>query len=137
MPRKGANPEPSLINTPTQTNTSTIPDSSFLRKHQRSTLPTPAEVRAINKESGNIRGTIFNRPPPVKFQSLGLIVKYGADVTITEARSQHMVHRQLKDIVPVPEVFGWVEDGDQVFIYMSLIKGEILEQRWGVLNEEE
>ena len=48
-----------------------------------------------------------------------------------------MVHRQLKDIVPVPEVFGWVEDGDQVFIYMSLIKGEILEQRWGVLNEEE
>lgn len=48
-----------------------------------------------------------------------------------------MVHRQLKDIVPVPEVLGWAEDGDQVFIYMSLIEGETLEQRWGVLNEEE
>lgn len=28
-------------------------------------------------------------------------------------------------------------DGDQVFIYMSLIQGTTLEQRWGALNEEE
>ncbi|KAL4869826.1 kinase-like domain-containing protein [Aspergillus spectabilis] len=48
-----------------------------------------------------------------------------------------MVYKQLKGKVPVPEVFGWTEDGGQVFIYMSLIGGEPLEQRWGALNDEE
>jgi hypothetical protein len=115
----------------------TISDSSFFREHQASTLPTPAEVRAINEESGNIRGTSFNRRPPVKFPSLGLIVKYGADTTVTEAETQNMVYKQLKGKVPVPEVFGWTEDSGQVFIYMSLIEGELLEQRWGDLNDEE
>ncbi|CAI7638212.1 unnamed protein product [Penicillium bialowiezense] len=115
----------------------TISDSSFFREHRAPTLPTPAEVRAINEESDNLRGTYFNRPPPVKFLSLGLIVKYGADVTVTEAETQTMVYKQLKGKVPVPEVFGWTEDGRQVFIYMSLIGGETLEQRWGALSHEE
>ena len=117
--------------------TSTIYDSSFFREHRASTLPIPAEVRAINEESGNIRATRFNRPPPVKFPSLGLIVKYGADTTVAEAETQNMVYKQLKGKVPVPEVFGWTEDGGQVFIYMFLIGGEPLEQRWGALNDEE
>lgn len=117
--------------------TMTISDSSFFREHRAPTLPTPAEVRAINEESDNLRGTYFNRPPPVKFPSLGLIVKYGADVTVTEAETQTMVYKQLKGKVPVPEVFGWTEDGRQVFIYMSLIGGETLEQRWGALSHEE
>ncbi|KAI9043375.1 uncharacterized protein KD926_003905 [Aspergillus affinis] len=117
--------------------TRTISDSSFFREHQASMLPTPAEVRAINEGSGDIRGTSFNRPPPVKFPSLGLIVKYGADTTVTEAETQNMLYKQLKGKVPVPEVFGWTEDGGQVFIYMFLIGGETMEQRWGALNEEE
>ena len=100
-------------------------------------LPTPAEVRGINENSDSIRGTRFNRPPPVKFPSLGLIVKYGADTTVTEAETQNMVCKQLKGKVPVPEVFGWTKDGGQVFIYISLIAGEPLEQRWGALNDEE
>lgn len=100
-------------------------------------LPTPAQARAINEESGNIRGARFNRPPPVQFLSLGLIVKYGADTTVTEAETQNMVYKLLKDKVPVPEVFGWTEDGGQVFIYMSLIVGEPLEQIWAALNGEE
>jgi aminoglycoside phosphotransferase len=121
----------------THNETSTISDSSFFREHRASTLPNPVEVRAINEGSGNIRGTRFNRPPSVKFPSLGLIVKYGADTTITEAETQHMVYKQLKGKVPVPEVFGWTTNGGQVFIYMSLIRGEPLEQRWGALNDEE
>jgi hypothetical protein len=117
--------------------TRTICDSRLFSEHQASTLPTPAEVRAINEESGNIRGTRFNRAPPVKFPSLGLIVKYGADTTVTEAKTQNMVYRQLNGKVPVPEVFGWTEDDGQVFIYMALIRGETLEQRWSALNNEE
>ncbi|KAJ5928402.1 hypothetical protein N7466_007358 [Penicillium verhagenii] len=119
------------------TTTRIISDSSFFREHRASALPTPAEVRLINKESGNFRGTMFNRPPPVKFPSLGLIVKYGADATVTEAETQIMVYNRLKGKVPVPEVYGWTKDGRQVFIYMSLIKGETLEQRWGALNNDE
>jgi len=115
----------------------TLYDSSFFREHRASTLPTPAELRAINQDSGDFRGKSFNRPTPVKFPSIGLIVKYGADVTVTEAETQHMVYKQLKGKVPVPEVFGWTEDGGQVFIYMSLIEGETLEQRWVALNEGE
>ncbi|KXG48816.1 uncharacterized protein PGRI_026860 [Penicillium griseofulvum] len=53
-------------------NTRTISDSSFFREHRAYALPTPAEVRAINEESVNITGRRFNRPPPVKFPSLGL-----------------------------------------------------------------
>ncbi|KAJ5977579.1 hypothetical protein N7501_000921 [Penicillium viridicatum] len=117
--------------------TTTISDSSFFREHRASTLPTPAEVRAINEESGNIRGTSFNRPPPVELPSLGLIIKYGADTTVTEAKTQKMIYNQLKGKVPVPEVFGWTEDGGQVFIYMSLIAGEPLEERWGALKDDE
>lgn len=115
--------------------TRTIYDSSFFREHRA--FPTPAEVRAINEKSGNVRGTRFNRPPPVKFLSLGLIVKYGADTTITEAETQYMVYKQLKGKVPIPEVFGWTKDSGQVFIYMSLIRGKTLEQRWSTLNEKE
>ncbi|OQD71271.1 hypothetical protein PENPOL_c001G03919 [Penicillium polonicum] len=125
------------VRDPSYNTTRTISDCSFFREHRASTLPTPAEVRAINEESGNIRGTSFNRPPPVEFPSLGLIIKYGADTTVTEAETQNMVYNQLKGKVPVPEVFGWTEDGGQVFIYMSLIAGEPLEERWGALNDNE
>ncbi|KAI1932686.1 hypothetical protein LOZ66_006812 [Ophidiomyces ophidiicola] len=64
------------------------------------------------------------------FYSLGLVVKYGADVTIVEAQTQKMVYEKLQGQVPVPEVFGWIEDGGQRFIYMSLVEGETLQVRW-------
>ncbi|KAK1772723.1 hypothetical protein QBC33DRAFT_522312 [Phialemonium atrogriseum] len=51
--------------------------------------------------------------------SLGLVVKYGANVTATETQTQMMVLRRLQGTVPVPEVFGYTEDGGQRFVYMS------------------
>jgi len=114
-----------------------FPESSIFKERRAHDLPTPATIRALNKESGNIRATEYNRPPPVIIPSLGLAVKYGADVTITEATTQMMVREQLQGQVPVPEVFGWTEDGGQTFIYMSLIEGETLQQRWGDMNKDE
>lgn len=69
--------------------------------------------------------------------SLGLLVKYGADVTISETRTQILLRDHLQDQVPIPEVFGWAEDTGQRFIYMSLIEGETLQERWGTMNEVE
>lgn len=113
----------------------TFPESSFFREKRASTLPTPAEIRAINK--AYLDATDFYCPTPVMIPSLGLVVKYGADVTILEALTQVKVREELQGQVPVPEVFGWTEDGDQGFIYMSLIQGETLERRWIGMNENE
>lgn len=68
----------------------------------------------------------FNRPPPVRFPSLGLFVKYGADPTTTEAQVQMMLHKTLQVRLPVPEVFGRAQDRGQNFIYMALLEGQAL-----------
>lgn len=69
------------------------------------------------------------------FSRLQLVVKYGADVTVVEAQTQVAVHKQLQGHVPILKVFGWTEVGDQTFIYMSLIEGKTLEERWSHLNK--
>ncbi|KAI1905945.1 hypothetical protein LOZ12_006396 [Ophidiomyces ophidiicola] len=115
----------------------TFPNSSFFKEKRAPTLPTPADIRAINQKSDNVLATNFNRPQPLRIPSLGLFVKYGADVTIVEAQTQIMVREKLQGRVPVPEVFGWAEDGGQRFIYMSLIEGETLQERWRDMNDHE
>ncbi|KAF3008028.1 hypothetical protein E8E14_003892 [Neopestalotiopsis sp. 37M] len=112
-----------------------LPESSFFRENRAPALPEPEEVRALNRLSGNDGSTSFDRPPPVFIPSLGLVVKYGHNVTIAEAQTQVMVYERLSGRVPVPEVFGWTEDGDQRFIYMSLIEGDQLNRRWPNLSE--
>ncbi|KAM5359971.1 hypothetical protein ACJZ2D_014065 [Fusarium nematophilum] len=114
-----------------------FPQSSFFKDGRAPTLPSPAEVRALNEASGHYRATSFRRPPPVTIASLGLVVKYGADVTIAEAETQVMMRQQLQDSVPTPEVFGWTEDEGQRFIYMALVEGETLQSRFGSMNESE
>lgn len=56
----------------------TLPNSSFFRERRAPTLPSPAKIRAISQQFGHkVR---FNRPLPVKIPSIGLFIKYGADV---------------------------------------------------------
>ncbi|GIK04904.1 hypothetical protein Aspvir_009002 [Aspergillus viridinutans] len=114
-----------------------FPESSFFKERRADALPSPADVRAINEGSGDPSATSFNCPPPAMIPSLGLVVKYGADITIAEAQTQIMLREQLQNRVPVPEVFGWAEDAGQTFIYMSFVEGETLMERWGDLNEDE
>lgn len=115
----------------------TYPKSSFFQEQRPSALPSPAEVRTLNKASGHYRATEFDSPCPVIIPSLGLLVKYGGSVTKTEAETQVLMRDLLKDQVPIPEVFGWAEDGRQGFIYMSLVKGDTLQSRFGSMNESE
>ncbi|OKL59617.1 hypothetical protein UA08_05445 [Talaromyces atroroseus] len=117
------------------TDHSDLPESSFFKERRAPALPTPAEIRAVGKKLGDSRATDFDRPSPVMFPSLGMIVKYGANVTVVEAQTQMVVYKHLKGQVPVPEVFEWTED--QRFIYMPLIEGETLQERWSGMDEDE
>ena len=106
-------------------------DSSFFQSKEHSQrLPTPAEVRAL---SG---GENF-QPPPVIIEHLNLLVKFGPCVTVAEAQCLWLIRRILGDKVPVPEVYGWRVDGLEVFIYMQLVRGVTLKDRWEHLSAAE
>jgi hypothetical protein len=105
-------------------------DSSFFQFHgPNQRLPAPEEVRAL---SGT--GLMNPRPLPVRFESLGLIVKFGSHVTIYEAQCLRIIKRVFNDEIPVPEVYGWRVHNDQVFIYMQLIQGQALIDQWDSLS---
>ncbi|EGC45613.1 phosphotransferase enzyme family protein [Histoplasma capsulatum var. duboisii H88] len=83
-------------------------DSSFFAsKLGQKHLPTPTEVAVCSPDFRT-----NPRPKPVKFEHLGLIVKFGPCVVVEEAICLRMLRRTLPEKVPVPEVYGWrVEEG--------------------------
>ena len=111
-------------------------DASFF-KRTNAQLPTPAKVRldAAQKKDGSRRSQ--SRPPPVFYQDLNLLVKYGSEITLAEGQCLWFIRRYLSRDVPVPEIYGWRRDGDQTFLYMELIQGDTLEYRWDSLHENE
>lgn len=87
--------------------------SSYFKTHGlKRPLPTPDEVRALCPESHSVS------PPPVRFEELGLIVKFGPWVLIDEAQCIWALKKSVQDEVPVPELYGWRLDAGQVFLYM-------------------
>jgi len=104
-------------------------DSSFFVREDPQ-LPTPTEVRQA--AGTNYRG---GRPPPVIFQSLNLLVKYGSAITIAEGQCLWAI-RRLAPAVPVPEVYGWRRDKCETFIYMQMVEGITLEECWPDLTVE-
>ena len=105
-------------------------DSSFFKVHGPSgSLPTPAQVRALLKPGSN-----KTQPPPVKFEELNLLVKFGPHVYVNEAQCLRMIRNTFGKRIPVPEVYGWRTDNRQVFIYMQLIRGHTLRERWDDLS---
>lgn len=103
----------------------------FSENGPNSSLPSPATVRATQKARH------LSRSMTVRFEDLKLVVKYGREITIAEALCLWAIRRLLPDQVPVPEVYGWCEDGGEFFIYMELIQGETLENKWKSLSKPE
>jgi hypothetical protein len=113
-------------------------ESSFFKKPNAPlSLPTPTEVREVASHSENPRAKLVTRPPPVTFPNLGLLVKYGTEVTLAEGQCLLFIRNTLSEVVPVPEVYGWCKDDDQVFIYMELVDGMTLEKSWDTMTEGE
>lgn len=103
-------------------------DSSFFRdRNPNQRLPTPAEVRALSVGDKL-------KPPPVIFEHLDLLVKFGPRVTVAEGQCLWIIKRILRDVVPVPEVYGWKVDGSEVFVYMQYSRGQRLKDRWESLS---
>ncbi|KAF5020383.1 hypothetical protein F66182_7591 [Fusarium sp. NRRL 66182] len=121
----------------TSVRTKIFPQSSFFQERRAPALPSPAEIRALNEASDHTRAACFDHPPPVLIPSLGLAVKYGTSVTIAEVETQMLMSEKLRGRVPVPEVFGWADDGGQQFLYMSLVEGDTLQSRFSTMNESE
>lgn len=114
-----------------------FPGTAFTNAHSNIFLPSPADARRRNEATGHPNANDKNGPPPVRIPELGLIVKYGTQVTRAEVEAQRYVYQQLKGRVPVPEVMGWAEDTGQGFIYMALVDAPTLAARWTRLTEPE
>lgn len=114
----------------TQTEMDFLDSSFFASEPVRKSLPTPSEVIARSKDFKSTP-----RPTPVKFESLNLLVKFGPHVVVNEALCLNFIHKALFEKVPVPEVYGWKVEGGCVFIYMELIRGESLHNRWDSLSD--
>ncbi|EPS29835.1 hypothetical protein PDE_04785 [Penicillium oxalicum 114-2] len=105
-------------------------DSSFFKEAGKR-LPTPSQVKALSKDAHT-----SPRPKPVIFKDSEVFVKFGPYVTIAEAQCLWMIKRAFGEEVPVPEIFGWrVDEENHVFLYMELIQGRTLLDRWNELTD--
>ena len=95
-------------------------DSSFVKTAGRK-LPCPQKLGA-SREGITI------------ISEMQLVIKFGPRVTIDEAVTMWVVRKYLGHQVPVPELFGWRVYQDTVFIYMELISGVTLEERWSDMD---
>lgn len=108
-------------------------NSGFFIRNHCTELPSPDQVRArCRTEGGNDRSA---RPPPARFPRLGLLVKFGPLVSISEGQCLFWLHRQ--GAIPVPEIYGWKTQDSDVYLYMELICGITLEERWRWLSSFE
>ncbi|KAJ4299768.1 hypothetical protein N0V90_005014 [Kalmusia sp. IMI 367209] len=106
-------------------------DSTWFKTHGRTRqFPTPEHVQSFNPHQLS---------HPVRFEDLGLIVKFGPNISISEAINLWVVRQVFQNLVPVPEIYGWrvlEREGKapEVFIYMQLVQGSTLEERWPTLS---
>ncbi len=64
-------------------------------------------------------------------------MKFGLEASIAEGQCLYTIRRVLGPYVPVPEVYAWCKEGKETFIFMELIDGLSLEDRWADLSTEE
>ncbi|KAH7885044.1 kinase-like domain-containing protein [Phlebopus sp. FC_14] len=110
-------------------------DSSFFQRPSAS-LPTPSDVRAASGQTVSLSRPELG-PFNAVFRDLNLFVKFGGTTVLSEAKTLWAIRRIFGDQVPVPEVYGWCQDNGQVFIYMELVDGLTLKERWPSLSQED
>jgi hypothetical protein len=124
-------------NLPKSDNVTFTGSSFFKERGAKAQLPTPAMVRAEAAKSKDLPGHWARKRWAVPFFSMKLVVKYGPLLSIAEGQCLWAIRRSLDQQVPVPEVYGWRRDGQEVFIYMQLAEGQPLEDAWETLAESD
>ncbi|OJD16947.1 hypothetical protein AJ78_02929 [Emergomyces pasteurianus Ep9510] len=120
--------------------------SSFFKKWPQ--LPSPEAVRAQARAQYQAGSAPDQRktfgptgpqwsPPPASFESMGLFVKWGANIMIAEGQTLYAIRHLLKESVPVPELYGWRTNGGEIFLSMELVRGQTLEKVWDSLSPDE
>jgi aminoglycoside phosphotransferase len=71
------------------------------------------------------------------FPELNVFVKCGRKVSTAKAICLWAVKRHLQGQVPVPDVYGWRVDGQDVFLFMELVPSVILQERWDQLSYQD
>jgi hypothetical protein len=64
------------------------------------------------------------------FPGMHLVVKFGPKVTVEEAVTMWAIRKLFGHQIPVPELFGWQLFQYEIFIYMELIQGVTVGNRW-------
>lgn len=109
--------------------------SAFFTRNKNTPLPAPSEVLSQAASGSVAVDTVHgSQGQPAIFHELALIVKYGQAprVTIAEGQCLWALRRYLPQ-VPVPEIYGWITEGEHVFLYMELIDGSGLDCQWDQL----
>lgn len=123
-----------------------VEESSFFRKWDRLPSPTEVQARAKTQQAAGVypdprridsMAAPYVRPPPAVFEEMGLFVKWGSSVQLSEAQCLYAVRQFLKGDVPVPEVYGWRTDEDEKYIYMEYVNGISLEQAWSIMGHDD
>lgn len=111
--------------------------SFFLRNGQNAAFPTFSEIFATSATQAPSFQRCKHRPP-VRFEELGLLVKFGSEpvVSIAEGQCLWALQHALPS-VPVPEIYGWARDGDLTYLFMELVSGITLENIWSALSRPE
>lgn len=80
------------------------------------------------------RTSVPNGIPPRNASGDGLprLALPSPHVVVEEALCLNMIRDTSR--VPIPEVYGWRVEEDCVFIYMQLVRGESLHDRWDSLS---
>ena len=68
------------------------------------------------------------------FREKNLWVKWGSRTRLSEGQSIYIVRTFLADQFPLPELYGWRTDGDDVFLYCEWLRGQTLEQAWDTME---
>lgn len=111
-------------------------ESSFFSRNDGRPLPTLSEVRAESARQHSDDDHKMDDPPPVVFDSLGLLVKCGKRrVEIAEGQCLWALNHFLPE-VPVPEIYGWMTEGDYVLLYMEFVNGVTVEKRWPSMTDD-
>ncbi|OJJ66773.1 hypothetical protein ASPBRDRAFT_79060 [Aspergillus brasiliensis CBS 101740] len=58
-------------------------------------------------------------------------------VQLSEAQCLYAIRQFLEDDIPVPEVYGWLTEGNIKYIYMEYVNGTSLEQAWPTMAHED